>query len=41
MHAPAAPNVILEYDELSKSQDFVGVKGTLSLIDFQVLAVLS
>ena len=30
-----------KYDELSKSQEVVGVKGILSWIDFQALAVLS
>ena len=30
MLAPDAPNVVLEYDELSKSQEIVGAKVILS-----------
>ncbi len=30
MLAPDPPNVVLEFDELSKSQEVVGVKGILS-----------
>ena len=39
--APAPPKVVLEYDELSKSQEVVGAKVILSEVDFQTLAVLS
>ena len=41
MLAPDPPNVVLEYDELSKSQEVVGAKVILSEVDFQTLAVLS
>ena len=41
MLAPDPPNVVLEYDELSKSQEIVGAKVILSSIDFQALLLLS
>ena len=41
MLAPDPPNVVLLYDELSKSQSFVGANVILSEVDFQALAVLS
>ena len=39
--APDPPNVVLEYDELSKSQEVVVAKVILSEVDSQALAVLS
>ena len=41
MLAPDPPNVVLPYDELSKSQSFVGANVILSVVDFQTLLVLS
>jgi len=41
MLAPEPPNVLLLYDELSKSQSFVGANVILSVVDFQTLLVLS
>ena len=41
MLAPEPPKMVMEYDELSKSQVFVGAKVILSEVDFQTLFVLS
>ena len=39
--APEPTNVVLLYDELSKSQSFVEANVILSVVDFQTLLVLS
>ena len=39
--APDPPKVVLEYDELSKSQEVVGANVILSEVDFQTLLVLT
>ena len=41
MLTPDPPNLVLLYDELSKSQSFVGANVILSVVDFQTLLVLS
>jgi hypothetical protein len=41
MLAPEPPKVVEEFDELSKSQEFVGANVILSEEDFQTLLVLS
>ena len=39
--APEPPKVVVEYEELSKSQVFVGANVILPEVDFQTLFVLS
>ena len=41
MLTPDPPNVVLLYDELSKSHSFVVANVILSVVDFQTLLVLS